>query len=234
MRQLITNMTGGWIKITRDIRSNWLWSDPVKFQWWIDILMEVNYEPKKVLIKGKVLDCGRGQCLYSLDSWAQRWRTTKKTVSRFFSALEADHKIDTESMTVCTRITVCDYDSYKGLVNAVDPAYNPGCNPAHDTAHDPQLKKERQERKKEERMDAVFVPPSLFEVKAYFDEKGYSEQAAVKAWEYYEAGNWKDSNKKQVRNWKQKMVAVWFKPEYEKTTGHDKHGTTANKTEMVF
>lgn len=58
-----------------------------------------------------------------------------------------------------------------------------------------------------------FIPPTLDEVKQYFIEKGYKVEAAVKAWDYYEAGDWIDKNGSKVLKWKQKMTGVWFKPE---------------------
>lgn len=60
-----------------------------------------------------------------------------------------------------------------------------------------------------------FTPPTLSEVLAYFEENGYTKQSGEKAFKYYETGNWKDSSGKQVKNWKQKMQSVWFKPENE-------------------
>lgn len=58
-----------------------------------------------------------------------------------------------------------------------------------------------------------FTPPILKDVIDYFKEKGYSEIAAKKAFDYYESGNWHDSKGNQVKNWKQKMQGVWFKPD---------------------
>lgn len=55
--------------------------------------------------------------------------------------------------------------------------------------------------------------PELSEVLKYFSEKGYKTEIAEKAFEYYETANWKDSTGKKVKNWKQKMIAVWFKDE---------------------
>lgn len=60
-----------------------------------------------------------------------------------------------------------------------------------------------------------FFPPKLDDVKAYFEEKGYSEHGAIRAFEYYEAADWHDSDGKKVKNWKQKMIANWFKDEYK-------------------
>lgn len=58
-----------------------------------------------------------------------------------------------------------------------------------------------------------FIPPSVSEVEKYFDEKGYSLGAAKKAFEYYDAGGWKDGKGNPVLNWKQKMISIWFKSE---------------------
>jgi len=58
-----------------------------------------------------------------------------------------------------------------------------------------------------------FIPPSISDVKEYFLEKGYTEQSAIKAFNYYEVANWVDSQGVKVKNWKQKMQGVWFKPE---------------------
>ncbi len=58
-----------------------------------------------------------------------------------------------------------------------------------------------------------FVPPKVDEVVEFFVERGYRPDVGSKAWEYYSLADWKDSTGKAVKNWKQKMVAVWFKPE---------------------
>ena len=69
---------------------------------------------------------------------------------------------------------------------------------------------------KNNKTNKQFIPPSLDDVKKYFEENGYTDDSAKKAWNYYEAGNWKDSKGNQVKNWKQKMQGVWFKDENKK------------------
>lgn len=59
----------------------------------------------------------------------------------------------------------------------------------------------------------TFVPPTLDEVKAYFKERGYTAEIATKAYDYYSTANWKDSNGRRIKDWKQKMISVWFKDE---------------------
>lgn len=55
--------------------------------------------------------------------------------------------------------------------------------------------------------------PTRDQVIDYFIEKGYTKDAGAKAFEYYDLQDWKDANGKPVKNWKAKMLAVWFKDE---------------------
>lgn len=55
--------------------------------------------------------------------------------------------------------------------------------------------------------------PTIEDVVLYFTENGYSKQSAETAFNYYQANEWHDRNGKKVINWKQKMIAVWFKEE---------------------
>jgi len=52
--------------------------------------------------------------------------------------------------------------------------------------------------------------PTLSEVEDYFLEKGSTIQKAKQAFDYYEVADWHDSKGKPVKNWKQKMLAVWI------------------------
>ena len=65
----------------------------------------------------------------------------------------------------------------------------------------------------------VFIPPVLNDVLVYFDENGYSKEAATKAFNYYSNLGWKNSKGNQVINWKNTMQN-WFTPENEKKKYH--------------
>lgn len=106
-------MSGGWIKIHRKLSEHWLYQDSNYLHWWIDILLNANFEDKKVLIKGALYDCKRGQSVYSLDTWAKRWNTDKSKVRRFLNMLETDGMITLENISVSTRLTVCKYECYQ-------------------------------------------------------------------------------------------------------------------------
>lgn len=60
-----------------------------------------------------------------------------------------------------------------------------------------------------------FVPPTVEQVIQYFAENGYTEAAARKAHEHYRLNDWKDTENKPVKAWKQKMHTVWFQEKYK-------------------
>ena len=59
--------------------------------------------------------------------------------------------------------------------------------------------------KKEKRKRKDFIPPTLEAVEQYAKEKQLNVDTR-KFYDYFTAGNWTDSNGKEVKNWKQKMI----------------------------
>ena len=92
-----------WIKLFRDINKHWIWQNSDYLKWWLDILLEVNHAPAKVVIKNKIYDCNRGEKLYSLDTWAHRWGTNKSKARRFLQLLQNDNMIELKSETQTKR-----------------------------------------------------------------------------------------------------------------------------------
>ena len=107
----------GWIKLHRQLADHWIWSKPEYLKWWLDILMQANIEPKRVLIKGQLIEVSRGEVIYSYETWANRWKINKSKVLRFLKMLEKDSMIVLKSETVTTRLTICKYDTYQGERN---------------------------------------------------------------------------------------------------------------------
>jgi len=107
----------GWIKISRTLNKHWIWDNSDYLKWWLDILLEVNHTDSKVVIKNKIYECKRGEKLYSLDTWATRWKTHKSKVRRFLELLQNDSMIVLKSETQTTRLTVCKYEDYQDFRN---------------------------------------------------------------------------------------------------------------------
>ncbi|MDD4921760.1 MAG: DUF4373 domain-containing protein [Bacteroidales bacterium] len=73
--------------------------------------------------------------------------------------------------------------------------------------------KESKVKENKEKEEKRFCPPSLDEVKIYFNENGFSESSALQFFNGYNVANWHDSQGKQIKVWKQKAQQVWFKDE---------------------
>ena len=76
--------------------------------------------------------------------------------------------------------------------------------------------KRREEKREEKKRKKNINTPNKLDVISYFLEKGYTEESAIKCFDYYDSNNWHDVNGKKVQNWKQKAISVWFKPENKK------------------
>jgi uncharacterized phage protein (TIGR02220 family) len=113
----------GWISLHRSIKSHWIWNDPIKFQWWVDILLSVNHSDTKVNIGFRLIECKRGQSVRSLQSWANQWNCSKDTARNFTRLLQKDHMIVLENLQNSTRLTVCNYDLYQKDLH-VEPTVN--------------------------------------------------------------------------------------------------------------
>lgn len=106
-------MLEGWIKIQRAIVEHWIWNDPIKLKWWLDLLMLAGYSDSKVNVGLQIFDCGRGQIITSLSALAKRWGATKDRVRNFLVLLSKEKMITHESLTKSTRITICNYERYQ-------------------------------------------------------------------------------------------------------------------------
>lgn len=72
------------------------------------------------------------------------------------------------------------------------------------------------QKRNKEKPTEVVVGPTKEEVLKFFDVKGYKELVAERAYDYYTELKWHDSKGRPIKNWKSKMIAVWFKEENRK------------------
>ena len=110
-------MDDGWIKLHRKFTRHWLYTtrnQPFTFQEaWIDILLNVNYETRKINIGNQLLECKPGESLRSIGTWAKSWKWTESKARRFLKLLEKDRMISVQGMRgKSTRLIVCNWDTY--------------------------------------------------------------------------------------------------------------------------
>lgn len=112
----MVDVNGGWVKLYRSVRHNWLWENGNEryAKWWMDILMMVNHEPRKVLVNGKLVTIGAGQRLTSIRKLANQWNVSPNTILKFLDLLVSDGMISlNKSRTDGTTLKVLNYADYQ-------------------------------------------------------------------------------------------------------------------------
>lgn len=107
----------GWVSIHRSLFDHWIWTDKGEFDKrsaWIDLILMVNHEDKKVLINGKLETIKRGQRITSLNKLAERWKWSRKKVTNFLNLLEENGMIIAKKeQGKYTTITIVNYNFYQ-------------------------------------------------------------------------------------------------------------------------
>lgn len=103
----------GWILISRAIKGHWIWKDPERLKWWIDLIITANFEPSTEFISGQNIFCGRGQLITTQSGLSRQWKADYHVIHRFLRKLEGDGMIQIEGNTHWTRITIVNYDEYQ-------------------------------------------------------------------------------------------------------------------------
>lgn len=224
------------IPINRRIFSHGFWKEDrtySKAEAWIDLIQSARFEVSqgRMLIGMKVVMWNRGELVASVRFLSTRWKWSIGKITRFLDLLEAEKMIKRRQCFGQTIITLLNYEVHN-VKNIKKEQQTEHLNPLQLGLSDEERNTNRhktdtvpiQERYKTNKGNkgnnenkSIAPPPTLQEVINYFIEKGYSEESAKKAFEYYEAGrqngHWFDSRGNIVLNWKQKMNSVWFKPE---------------------
>jgi len=108
-------MDEGWIKLYRVIKKHWIWEDPKKLKWWLDILLSANHQERKVLLGNDLILINRGSFHTSELKLSEKWGVSKTTVRKFLELLKNDRMIDTEKTKKGTTIKISNYEDYQGI-----------------------------------------------------------------------------------------------------------------------
>lgn len=207
----------GWIKLHRGMLTHWLYDEyrPLtRREAWENIIMWANFKADKALIHGQLIDCDRGQLLYSIETYSKKFVWSVGQVKSFFKLLENDGMIKLEGLKYTTRLTICNYDKYQDLqLTESELRANSELTESELTTNselqDKNEKKEKNEKNEKKKKD--FVPPTFEEIEIYFKENGFDSMLAKRFFQSYSVANWVDSKGNKIKNWKQKAVNVWFR-----------------------
>lgn len=116
-------MAQGWVSLNREITDHWVWDCEFSHgQAWVDLILNANHKPAKVMIKGQLIELGRGQQARSELTLSKQWKWSRNKVRRFLKNLENDGMISIKSGHLTTVITICKYNDFQSNDTANDTA----------------------------------------------------------------------------------------------------------------
>lgn len=203
------NIDGGCVLIARKILFSDIWKKPSDYlKIWFYILTKVNH-------KNKLFERGS-----NFFNWAEEINNfsgiSKNTIVNCIKWLKSTEQITTEKTTRGMVIKVNNYETYQNLDN-----YRVQHEIQHEVQNEyssdtEQVQYEystinnnvRMKECKKSNGGKKFTPPTPEEIKRYCTERNNCVDAQ-RFFDYYNAGKWKDSSGKPIKNWKQKMIAAW-------------------------
>lgn len=194
-------INGGFILLSRKILCSEIWRKPPEYlKIFLYILLKVNHKDGKF---------PRGSNFFNFAEERPSGVTINQIYKFLAWARQDKSKIlATQKATRGIIIKVNNYDLYQTANNyeRQDRRQDNGRTEG-DTINKNDKKEENNIINIEEKVKK-FTPPSIEEITNYCMERknGVDPQ---RFFDYYNAGGWKDSKGKPIKNWKQKMIAVW-------------------------
>lgn len=204
----------GYINLYRQILDSAVFASEKRLKLWIWLLCKANYKDRFVSLnigRGEsVIELKRGQVLFGRFKAEEETGIDGSTIYKILKWFENENMISIKSNTHYTVLTVCNYDTYN-IIESEKVTANEQQTNSQVTANEQPSNTPKKDKK--DKKDKKITYPTIEDVKNYFKENGYNEQTAIKMFNSYSIADWKDSKGKQVLNWKQKAINVWFKDE---------------------
>ena len=103
----------GWIKIHRALLDHWCATEPEALAVWVRLLCEANFEDKKSLINGCLVEVKRAQLVFCLDAFSLKSGVSVMKLRRIISMLESDGMINRQKTSKYSLISIACYDKYQ-------------------------------------------------------------------------------------------------------------------------
>lgn len=204
----------GFITLSRKLQKNNLWLSEVftRGQAWVDLLMLANYADGFIIVRGVQVDIKRGQCGWSENRLAERWRWSRGKVRRFLKLLEGERQVVQQKSKITSIISITKYEEYQSADN----------RRTTDGTTDGTL---RTKDNKKNNKTYTFKPPKVEEVKAYCEERKNSVNPEIFV-DFYTASNWM-RGKNKIKDWKA-CVRTWEKRNNETSSGSSTSSRSRN------
>ncbi len=125
---------------------------------WLWLVCNAAWQPHTRKIRGREVNIERGELACSLRHLATIWGWSTSATRHYLELLKKAHSLRTVYDTVCTRITVCNYEDYQGQAHSLQHSQRQGLR-----TH------KKKERKKEEDIDTSLRSVSIADSQSDFD-----------------------------------------------------------------
>lgn len=184
---------------------DWQWiTEPNMVALWIRLLLEANYAENNW--KGVVLP--RGTFATSVKSLSEKTGLSIQQTRNNLKKLQTTNEIAIKSTNKYSIITITKWEEYQG--GTEKPTNKPTNKPSQNQQTKVNKTNNTIRNIEDKKKRNIFIPPTLDDVIAYCEERKNGVDAK-KFYEYYSIADWKDSQGRQVKNWKQKLISQWEK-----------------------
>lgn len=211
----------GWIKLHRKVLDNPIvCKDAEHLAVWVYLLLNATHKEREVLFDGKKITLKCGQLITGRKKISEETKVNESKVRRILNDFKNDQQIDQQTSTRNTLISILQWDEYQDNDQQSDQQVTNN-RPTSDqqvTTNKNERKKERKneridkekESKKEKADDGKNIPPTLDEIYAWIDKKGYTLDGE-QFFDFYESKGWMVGRNK-MKNWHSAM-STWDKRE---------------------
>jgi hypothetical protein len=203
----IYTMDESWIKVHRKLQNHWLFENPNYTNIWLVMLFNAQWETRKRVRDGIIVEVQRGELVMSYKTIALRSYTTEKMVRNFIMHAKKDGMIEAKQGTKTAHLTIINYNKLQGHEN--ETGRDSGAIRARSGRDKGAIIRSKEGKKEriEEQIDSVsmrsraFTRPSFQEILDYFIELGSTADEAHKFYDHYTANGWK-VGKNAMKDWK--------------------------------
>jgi hypothetical protein len=200
-------MDDSWIKVHRKLQNHWLFENPNYTNIWLVMLFNAQWETRKRVRDGIIVEVQRGELVMSYKTIALRSYTTEKMVRNFIMHAKKDGMIEAKQGTKTAHLTIINYNKLQGHED--ETGRDSGAIRAQSGRDKGAIIRSKEVKKEriEEQIDSVsmrsraFTRPTLQEILGYFIELGSTADEANKFFDHYTANGWK-VGKNAMKDWK--------------------------------
>lgn len=223
-------MNRGYVKLWRKSVDSGMLQNHKLWVFWSWCLMKASHKNCNHLVGFQDVKLQPGQFVFGRKSAAIELAMSEQSIRTCLNILKKMENLTIKSTNKFSVITIINWGAYQQDQQTNNHQGNQQATSKQPASNHKQECKECKNVKNKKTIVEKFTPPKLDDVEKYFFENGYTKNSGKKAFQYYDCADWKDSRGQPVKNWKQKMRGVWFKPENEQKGGVNKNGSINNYT----